>query len=61
MTGLEPSVPRPRKAFPVLVAAMPAYTVGLLSPVPFVHAALRFGLRKLWLTAAAYSAVWLGT
>jgi hypothetical protein len=37
---------------------MPAYTIGMLAPVPFLYAALKLQLRTLWLMAAGYGAVW---
>jgi uncharacterized membrane protein (DUF485 family) len=38
---------------------MPAYTGGFLAPVPFLYAAVKLRLAKLWLIAAAYVAVWV--
>jgi hypothetical protein len=40
---------------------MPAYTIGLLSPVPFLFAALTQRTLRLWFIAAAYTASWIGT
>jgi len=51
--------PRSHPAIPWFLAAMPAYTGGLLAPVPFLYAAAKLRLVKLWLIAAAYVAVWL--
>jgi hypothetical protein len=49
----------PRTAIPWYVAAMPLYTGGLLAPVPFLYAAAKLRLARLWLIAGAYVAVWL--
>lgn len=56
-----PPGPRPRKAIPGGIAAVPAYTMGMLAPVPFLFAAAKLQARKLWLIAAAYGAVWIAT
>jgi hypothetical protein len=32
---------------------------GILTPVPFVHAAVRLRDRRLWLITAAYASAWL--
>lgn len=53
--------PRLRKAIRWPIAAMPAYTIGLLAPVPFLYAAARLHTRRLWWIAAAYGAAWIGT
>lgn len=53
-----PPDPRQHKAIPWGIAAMPAYTVGMLAPVPFLYAAVRQQIHKLWLIAAAYGALW---
>lgn len=54
-----PPGPRPTKAIPWGIAAMPAYTFGLLTPVPFLFAAVKLQIRKLWLIVAAYGAAWI--
>lgn len=54
-----PSAPRPHKAIPVWVAAMPAYTLGLLAPAPLLYAAVRHPIRSLQLITAGYGAAWL--
>lgn len=59
--GEHPPRHRPRKAIPAAVASIPAYTVGILAPIPFVYAAVTHKMRKLWLIAAAYGAAWVAT
>jgi hypothetical protein len=44
---------------PVLWALMPALSFGILTPVPFAHAARRLHDRSLWLITSAYTVVWL--
>ena len=39
----------------IVWALIPALSVGLLAPVPFVHAAIRLKQRGLWAVAAAYA------
>jgi hypothetical protein len=38
---------------------MPAYSVGMLAPVPFLYAAATLKTRTLWLITAAYAPAWL--
>lgn len=53
-----PPYSRPHTAIPWPIAAMPAYTGGFLAPVPFFYAAVKLRLRKLWLIAGVYAAIW---
>jgi hypothetical protein len=43
----------------VLWALLPVLSFGILTPVPFVHAAVRLRDRRLWLITAAYTSAWL--
>lgn len=54
-----PPGPRSTRVIPWGIAAMPAYTFGLLTPVPFLFAAVKLQIRKLWLIVAAYGAAWV--
>lgn len=50
---------RRREVIPWWIAAMPVYTGGFLTPVPFLYAAVKLRRGRLWLIAAAYGAVWV--
>jgi hypothetical protein len=39
---------------------MPGYTAGLFVVVPFLYAALKLHLRKLWWLTAGYGVLWIG-
>ena len=39
----------------ILWALIPLLSFGLLAPVPFAHAAVRLGQRRLWVVTAAYA------
>lgn len=59
MTYRYPQCARPHRLLPWFIAAMPAYTGGFLAPVPFLYLAARMRLRKYWLIATAWCALWL--
>jgi hypothetical protein len=43
----------------VLWALIPVLSLGILTPVPFVHAAIRLRDRRLWVITSAYAIAWL--
>jgi Caspase domain len=43
----------------VLWALIPALSLGLLTPVPFAHAAVRLRDRRLWTITSAYTIAWV--
>ena len=44
---------------PIALATMPAWSIGLLTPVPFLYAALKWRTAALRYVLAAYTAVWV--
>ena len=51
-----PRPTRTRRSFgTILWALIPLLSLGLLTPVPFAHAAVRLGERRLWVVTAVYA------